>query len=31
MSDYFPFWMFCSVVAICITVYHMYVFSRRHK
>ncbi len=21
MSDYFPFWMFCSVVAICITWY----------
>ncbi len=23
MSDYFPFWMFCSVVAICITWYNI--------
>lgn len=21
MSDYFPFWMFCSVVAVCVTWY----------
>lgn len=21
MSDYFPFWMFCSVIAICVTWY----------
>jgi hypothetical protein len=21
MSDFFPFWMFCSVVAVCITWY----------
>lgn len=21
MSDFFPFWMFCSVVAICVTWY----------
>jgi len=23
MSDYFPFWMFCSVVAICVTWYNI--------
>lgn len=29
MSDYFPFWMFCSIVAVCVLTYKLAVLYKR--